>query len=81
LETKAGRERVDPRRYSSHSARAAFATVLFCGGVSPVLIKDLGDWRSWCVLDYRRGDANRFAGIADVIANAKIDAPSAENDA
>ena len=81
LETKAGRERVDPRRYSSHSARAAFATVLFCGGVSPVLIKDLGDWRSWCVLDYRRGDADRFAGIADVIANAKIDAPSAENDA
>jgi hypothetical protein len=75
--TPSGRERVDPRRYSSHSGRSAFATMLFLAGASPLVIKDLGDWRSWCVLDYNQDDANRFAGLPDLLLSAQFVAPAA----
>ena len=76
--TKAGRERVDPRRYSSHSGRIALATTLFAADGNPMVAKDLGDWRSWAVLGYIHDDEDRFVGIADLIVQTKVTAPLAE---
>ena len=48
----------------------------FMCGANPLLIADMGDWKSWAMLGYRRDDANRFRGVADIIANAQFTAPS-----
>ena len=75
LTTATGRVTVDPYAYSAHSPRAGFATTLFAAGEDPLVVKDLGDWRSWAVLGYRFDDADRFKGKSDVLASFLYTAP------
>ena len=77
--TERGKQRVDPRRYSSHSGRIALATVLFAADNNPFVAMGLADWQSWAVLDYVRDTADRFKGVADVIVQTKVTAPMAES--
>ena len=77
LRTSTGTERVDPYAYSTHSGRAGFATMLFMAGEDPLVVRDLGDWRSWACLEYRHDEADRFRGKSDIIANTTYVAPSA----
>ena len=77
--TDQGRQRVNPRRYSTHSGRIALTTVLFAATGDVFLAKGLGGWASWAVLSYQHDAADRYKGVSDIIVQSKITAPMAES--
>ena len=77
--TEQGLQRVDPRRYSSHSGRIALTTVLFAETGEMFTAKGLGGWASWAVLNYQHDAADRYKGVSDIIVQSKVTAPMAES--
>ena len=59
---------IDVSRYGTHSFRRGGATYALRVGVSPVLIKLMGDWRSECFYDYCSVDEELREVAADLLA-------------
>lgn len=58
-----------PHLYGTHSFRRGGATFALRAGMSPVLIKVLGDWRSECFYDYCSVDEELREIAADVLSD------------
>ena len=59
---------IDVSKYGTHSFRRGGATYALRVGVSPVLIKLMGDWRSECFYDYCSVDEELREVAADLLA-------------
>lgn len=59
---------IDTSRYGTHSFRRGGATYALRVGVSPVLIKMMGDWKSECFYEYCSVDEELREVAADLLA-------------